>query len=269
MRSNTRTLAALAAVLVALVAPSQGSARPPEPGSAGGTAAGRAAQSDQRLPRGARPCPAARLHRVERGRRRPLRTDGAARLLQPRLGQRAVVLRADRAGLLPAGIPQLVGRREPRLGRARHRRLARVPALALEPAAPREPARTPAGARSDSAPSTRRAPPASTAAVPRRSSPPTSAPAPDSAYPLRAGACSSVEERRPSKPLVGGSNPPRRIALNKPKPASPGGFRRLWPRLVLPLGTAKNRSGLAPTGAKLAHGRDERRRPGEARPRVA
>src|SRR4030095_2542439 len=27
--------------------------------------------------------------------------------------------------------------------------------------------------------------------------------------PLRA--CSSVEERRPSKPLVGGSNPPRRI----------------------------------------------------------
>src|SRR5213076_1812945 len=46
-------------------------------------------------------------------------------------------------------------------------------------------------------------------------------------------ACSSAEERRPSKPLVGGSNPPRRIALNKPKPAPSSGFRRLWRRLSL------------------------------------
>ena len=38
------------------------------------------------------------LRRAERGRRRPLGPDGEARLLQPRLGERPVLLAADRAG---------------------------------------------------------------------------------------------------------------------------------------------------------------------------
>ena len=141
-----------------------------------------------------------------------------------------------------ARLPQLVGRREPGLGRSRHRRRARVPALARQPAAPREPARRRAGARSasravhsTSAPGVVRRRPGD--GRHRRLRLRTRNPQ-HPRYPVAPGACSSVEEQRPSKPSVGGSNPPRRIALREPKPAPPSGFRRF---LTLARRTARSR----------------------------
>src|SRR5207244_5193686 len=74
-----------------------------------------AALADQPDARAARPAVASSLGRPDGGSGPALTVDGAEGLLQPRLGERRLVLQADRELLHPSRLQQLVGRREPAL----------------------------------------------------------------------------------------------------------------------------------------------------------
>ena len=149
-------------------------------------------------------------------RRRGTRCRWRSTVLRPRVGGRHVFW-ARIKRVLPAGSRRLLGRRrEPALVVARRLRQPTPSHVAEEPASTARTCSLRAGGRSASAASARSPPRASTTAARRhRSSPPTSASdAADDGYPCPS-ACSSVEERRPSKPLVGGSNPPRRMSAGR------------------------------------------------------
>ena len=197
------------AALVAVAAPAAVSAPSASSTVHGGARVGRAPAAERR-PGRSRPRRAPAERQARRGGGPAFARDGRRRLLRPRLVRRDVVLDADREVVSARGLSELdrsartcSGRRRasippaavamwmrspphranilnPRLARDRHRRGPQhLGARHLHPSC-----------RS-------------------RSSRPTSAFAASSATVSR-GARSSVEERRPSKPLVGGSNPPGR-----------------------------------------------------------
>ena len=208
----TALLACCAALLVAALAPA------PRSHSADGS---RTTRDRPRVgrPRRAERHPQRATACAAQAQPRPLRRgppahvrDARRRLLRARVRRRPAVLGPDRA-VLSRGARAVVGRREPALGVAE---LGAATAVELWMGSPghRGTSSRRAGARSASPRWTRAPRPASSAAAPSRSSPTDFgvrvAPQPSAAT-LRARARSSVEERRPSKPLVGGSNPPGRI----------------------------------------------------------
>ena len=218
MAGMQEVLAALAASLVV----AGRALRPARPRRSGATSTvGPAAE--RRCSRRSTPCASAhglvRLRvsaSAERRRRAPLGPDGPARLLQPRLGERHVVLEADRARSTRCAATAAGWSARTSSGpRPTSARLARVQALAREPAAPREPAQRRAGARSASRAVHSTSAPGVYGGGPATIVTADFGAAADSPrtwrYPFALRACSSVEERRPSKPWVGGSNPPRRI----------------------------------------------------------
>ena len=191
-------------------------ARPTGPQRLLSSARARRRRADQRPAHEARAACPSRVPWTDGGRELPHPPDGPARLLRARVGQRGAVLAEDPA-LLPRAPRLLVGGREHLLGVARHERRDGRPRVDARARRTGRTSSRASGARSASRPSTSRPRQARSAAGRSRSSPPTSASDAKGAslqgLPCGPGACSSEEERRPSKPRVGGSNPSRRTSL--------------------------------------------------------
>ena len=158
-------------------------------------------------------------------------------------------------------------RREPALAGAERLRTRRGTGVAAEPRAPREPAsarvprrrhcRDPSDGRAGRLPPPPRARSHGRLRLSLASGSACES-TPDPSATLATGACSSVEEQRPSKPPVGGSNPPRRIPAPRAMPIDQEGVvahestaRVLADRRA----SARHRRGGGRAGSWLADGR--------------